>query len=46
MSWVYDKSSDTSEFCVVDAAEMRQIAAVKLPVRVPYGFHGSWVADA
>ncbi len=46
MAWVYDAGSDTSEFVVLDAQEMEQIASVALPVRVPYGFHGSWIADA
>ena len=46
MSWVYDPQADTSEFIVLDALSMVQLGAVRLPVRVPYGFHGSWIADA
>lgn len=46
MSWVYDPSADVSEFLVLDAQAMEQVASVRLPVRVPYGFHGSWIADA
>jgi carotenoid cleavage dioxygenase len=46
MAWVYDPAADVSEFVVLDAEAMEQIASVKLPVRVPYGFHGSWIADA
>ena len=47
MTFVYDASSDTSEFVVMDAATMSDtpIASVDLP-RVPHGFHGSWVAAA
>ncbi len=46
MSWVYDPNKDVSEFVVLDAQAMVQLASVRLPVRVPYGFHGSWIADA
>ena len=46
MSWVYDPGKDVSEFVVLDAQAMVQLASVRLPVRVPYGFHGSWIADA
>lgn len=46
LSWVYDPSDDVSEFLVLDAQSMEQLASVRLPVRVPYGFHGSWIADA
>jgi carotenoid cleavage dioxygenase-like enzyme len=45
MTFVYDASSNTSEFVVMDAATMSDtpIASVDLP-RIPHGFHGSWVA--
>ncbi len=46
MSWVYDPKQDVSECVVLDAQAMVQLASVRLPVRVPYGFHGSWIADA
>ncbi len=46
MSWVYDAKADVSEFVVLDAQAMVQLASVRLPVRVPYGFHGSWIGDA
>lgn len=46
MAWVYDPDRDASEFLVLDAQEMRELARVRLPVRVPYGFHGSWIEDA
>ncbi len=44
MTFVYDASSHTSEFVVMDAASMSDtpVATVGLP-RVPYGFHGSWI---
>jgi carotenoid cleavage dioxygenase len=33
---------------VLDASDLTKdaVARVKLPQRVPYGFHGSWIADS
>ncbi len=44
MTYVYDASSDSSEFVIFDASSMSEepVASVPLP-RVPFGFHGSWV---
>lgn len=44
MTFVYDASSDTSEFVIFDAQSMddEPIARVALP-RIPFGFHGNWV---
>ncbi|MGH7893036.1 MAG: carotenoid oxygenase family protein [Candidatus Binatia bacterium] len=42
---VYDQARNASEFYVLDARNVagEPIAKVKLPHRVPYGFHGNWV---
>jgi carotenoid cleavage dioxygenase len=47
LTYVYDESTRSSELVVVDASRMTKpaIARVKLPQRVPNGFHGSWMAD-
>ena len=47
MSIVYDKASDRSNLVILDAADVaaEPVATVHLPVRVPFGFHGSWLAD-
>ena len=47
MSFVYDKNDNKSELIIVDASNMEAepVARVHLPVRVPAGFHGSWIAD-
>ena len=45
LAYVYDQSSDRSELLILDAGSMSEepVARVMLPVRVPMGFHGSWV---
>jgi len=40
MGFVYDRLTDRSELAIIDA---RDIASIKLPLRVPAGFHGNWV---
>ena len=47
-SYVYDKNTQTSAFCLFDATRVSAgpIAKVHLPVRVPVGFHGVWVPDS
>jgi carotenoid cleavage dioxygenase len=44
MTYVYDASTDSSDFVIFDASSMsaEPIATVHLP-RVPFGFHGNWV---
>ena len=45
--FMYDGSIDKSEFVILDAQDLAKepVARIKLPVRVPFGFHGSWIAD-
>jgi carotenoid cleavage dioxygenase len=47
MSYVYDATTDRSDVVVLDAQDFAgdPVATIHLPVRVPFGFHGSW-ADA
>ncbi len=47
MSFVYDEHRCASELLVLDATDLYAppLARVMLPVRVPYGFHGSWLPD-
>lgn len=46
LQYVYDKPTNSSEFVVLDAANIaaEPTARVALPQRVPFGFHGSWIA--
>jgi carotenoid cleavage dioxygenase len=47
MTYVYDASTNTSEFVVFDASTMdaEPVASVALP-RIPSGFHGSWIPSS
>ncbi|MEM7218721.1 MAG: carotenoid oxygenase family protein [Pseudomonadota bacterium] len=45
LTFVFDQASGTSDLIIVDAQELTQLAAVHIPERVPYGFHGNWVPD-
>lgn len=43
MGYIYDHDTDRSELAIVDAQTLQDVASVKLPHRVPAGFHGNWV---
>jgi carotenoid cleavage dioxygenase len=45
LSIVTDHAGDGSELLVLGAADLDLVASVRLPRRVPAGFHGSWIAD-
>jgi len=44
----YDQARNASEFDILDARNIggEAIARVRIPHRVPYGFHGNWVGAA
>ncbi|KAK6914247.1 Carotenoid oxygenase [Dillenia turbinata] len=44
-SFVRDEGRERSELVVVRAKDMKQLACVKLPTRVPYGFHGTFISS-
>jgi carotenoid cleavage oxygenase len=43
MGYVYDRADDRSELAILDAQTLQDVAAIKLPHRVPAGFHGNWL---
>jgi carotenoid cleavage dioxygenase-like enzyme len=45
LTFVYDHARDTSDLAIVDALDIEKgpIAEVRMPRRVPYGFHGAWI---
>jgi carotenoid cleavage dioxygenase len=48
LTFVHDLENETAEFVVLDAHDFGRtgyVARVKLPQRVPFGFHGNWVSD-
>jgi carotenoid cleavage dioxygenase-like enzyme len=47
MTYVYDAATDRSDLVILDADDMAAppVATIHLPARVPYGFHGNWLAD-
>ena len=46
--YVYDAARNASDLVILDAARFagRPVATIHLPQRVPFGFHGNWIADA
>lgn len=48
LSLSYDPARDASDLVIVDAADFLgpEVGRVHLPQRVPFGFHGNFVADA
>jgi carotenoid cleavage dioxygenase len=48
MGFVYDRARDASDLVILDAQkiESKPVARIKLPKRVPQGFHGNWMPDA
>jgi carotenoid cleavage dioxygenase len=47
MAYVYDAQKDASDVVILNAQDFdgEPVATISLPRRVPYGFHGNWVAD-
>lgn len=46
LAYVYDAHRDGSDLVILDAADFSAppVAKIALPQRVPYGFHGNWIA--
>lgn len=43
--FMHDERTSESELLIVNAADMQLEASVKLPSRVPYGFHGKFISS-
>lgn len=48
LGFVQDEQKNQSEFYIIDAQQFEQgpVARIVMEQRVPYGFHGLWVAEA
>jgi carotenoid cleavage dioxygenase-like enzyme len=47
LTYVYDPVTDGSDLVIIDASDFEgdPVARVRLPRRVPHGFHGNWIPD-
>ena len=47
LTYVYDPARDGSDLVIIDASDFtgEPVARVRLPRRVPHGFHGNWLTD-
>jgi carotenoid cleavage dioxygenase-like enzyme len=47
LGYVYDPVRDGSDLVILDASDFagQPVARIALPTRVPYGFHGNWIAN-
>jgi carotenoid cleavage dioxygenase-like enzyme len=47
LTYVYDPVVDGTDLVVIDASDFEgePVARVRLPRRVPHGFHGNWIPD-
>lgn len=47
LAYVYDPARNGSDLVIIDASDFtgEPVARVRLPQRVPHGFHGNWITD-
>jgi len=48
LGYVYDPERNGSDLVIIDASDFTgpPVARISLPQRVPYGFHGNWIAGS
>jgi carotenoid cleavage dioxygenase-like enzyme len=48
LTYVYNPVTDSSDLVVIDASDFEgePVARIRMPRRVPHGFHGNWIADS
>ena len=46
IGYVIDTNTDTTDLVILDAQQFSSppVAAITVPLRIPPGFHGNWVA--
>lgn len=47
LAYVYDPARDGSDLVILDSTDFggASVARIRLPRRVPYGFHGNWIPN-
>lgn len=47
IAYVYDPARDSSDLVILDATDFagEPVARIRMPRRVPYGFHGNWISN-
>jgi carotenoid cleavage dioxygenase-like enzyme len=47
LTYVYDPATDSSDLIIIDASDFEgePVARIRMPRRVPHGFHGNWIPD-
>jgi carotenoid cleavage dioxygenase-like enzyme len=47
LTYAYDPVNESSDLVIIDASDFEgdPVARVRLPRRVPHGFHGNWISD-
>ncbi|MFZ1161563.1 carotenoid oxygenase family protein [Mycobacterium sp.] len=47
LTYVYNPATDSSDLVVIDASDFEgePVARIRMPRRVPHGFHGNWIPD-
>ncbi len=43
LGFVTDLAASSTDLRILDAQTLEDVAAVRLPQRVPAGFHGNWI---
>ena len=48
IAFIYDPTEDSSDLVILDASDFAgaPLARIRMPRRVPYGFHGNWIPNA
>jgi carotenoid cleavage dioxygenase-like enzyme len=47
LTYVYNPVTDGSDLVIIDASDFEgePVARIRMPQRVPHGFHGNWIPD-